>query len=381
MGEALGKKKWGGKGLGGDNRKLGLMAGVIVGIAFCVVTLQKNHNQERVNEAARLVENINTVFNEFRTVYTWHFTRNHWDTGDQLSPVPAALTMEIAKRLSSRSNLSVALYSPYPFPRRKGGGLKDDFSKAAWKELRENPGKAYYRVQETPRGDFLRFATADILTKNCITCHNNHPNTPRRDWKVGDVRGVLEVAVPIEVSAAGYLGGGNTPFYVLAGFVLFAICFIGLISSHQSDSDSLASRIEGMERDQNVQRERVSKILEVAPGALAFVSNEGRFVEWNKELETMFGREDFESLKLHELINDNDPLKELLATGFSQRMTRKTMNFKGVCVRSPGTEFMGALTLKSIDRLLEEEAVHILLIEDVSQEDPEQDLPTSESNI
>jgi len=27
----------------------------------------------------------------------------------------------------------------------------------------------------------------------CLNCHNSHPDTPRTGWKLGDVRGILEI--------------------------------------------------------------------------------------------------------------------------------------------------------------------------------------------
>lgn len=33
------------------------------------------------------------------------------------------------------------------------------------------------------------------MRKACVTCQNSHPASPKRDWKVGDVRGIQEVTV------------------------------------------------------------------------------------------------------------------------------------------------------------------------------------------
>jgi len=40
--------------------------------------------------------------------------------------------------------------------------------------------------------------------QSCVNCHNcdRPPNSPRRDWKLGDVRGVLEVATVIDPQIA-----------------------------------------------------------------------------------------------------------------------------------------------------------------------------------
>jgi PAS domain S-box-containing protein len=45
------------------------------------------------------------------------------------------------------------------------------------------------------------------MRQACVSCHNTHPDSPRRDWKVGDVRGIQEVTVRgLRVDGFGNLG-------------------------------------------------------------------------------------------------------------------------------------------------------------------------------
>ena len=44
----------------------------------------------------------------------------------------------------------------------------------------------------------LRYATARRMQKSCIDCHNGHPDSTKRDWRVGEIRGVLEVIRPLD---------------------------------------------------------------------------------------------------------------------------------------------------------------------------------------
>ena len=34
-----------------------------------------------------------------------------------------------------------------------------------------------------------------IMGAVCVNCHNVHPESQKRDWKVGDVRGIQEIAI------------------------------------------------------------------------------------------------------------------------------------------------------------------------------------------
>ena len=36
------------------------------------------------------------------------------------------------------------------------------------------------------------------MQADCIRCHNNDPNSTKRDWKEGDLGGVLEIIRPLD---------------------------------------------------------------------------------------------------------------------------------------------------------------------------------------
>ena len=72
----------------------------------------------------------------------------------------------------------------------------------------------------------VRLITPVIMGASCVNCHNAHPESPKRDWKVGDVRGIQEVVVhqPIATNIwafkylLGYLAGVAA---IGAGFIVF----------------------------------------------------------------------------------------------------------------------------------------------------------------
>ncbi|OCQ23082.1 hypothetical protein A7985_03780 [Pseudoalteromonas luteoviolacea] len=112
-------------------------------------------------------------------------------------PLPATLIHELSE-LISQSGTKVQLYSEYPFPNRKQRQL-DSFQKEAWNFLTENPKKVYSKLYDANGSQYLRIAVADTMqAQACVNCHNTHPLTPRANWKLGDVRGVLEVTKPLD---------------------------------------------------------------------------------------------------------------------------------------------------------------------------------------
>jgi adenylate cyclase len=115
-------------------------------------------------------------------------------------PVPATYLIELAHRLTEKNHdTSVRLYSDYPFPSRlKEGGIRDDFEREALNKLRENPQQPFFRFEKLEGRSVLRYAQADIMKPSCVSCHNTNPDSPKKDWKVGDVRGVLEITTPLD---------------------------------------------------------------------------------------------------------------------------------------------------------------------------------------
>jgi methyl-accepting chemotaxis protein len=107
-------------------------------------------------------------------------------------PLPATMVLDLSELLKD-AGTNLRLYSPYPFPGRKDRQL-DAFGKQAWDYLQANPDKTFTRVEMVNGQMAVRVAVADRMSaQTCIACHNNNPDSPKRDWKLGDVRGVLEV--------------------------------------------------------------------------------------------------------------------------------------------------------------------------------------------
>lgn len=128
-----------------------------------------------------------------------HF--DHKNEADRI-PLPATFIHELSEQFSSEGILSLKLYSPYPFPNRNNRQL-DDFGQTAWQAMQKSSSEVYSQVDEINGKQVVRVAVADTMAvEACVVCHNHHPDTPKNDWKLGDVRGVLEVQVPIDAQLA-----------------------------------------------------------------------------------------------------------------------------------------------------------------------------------
>ncbi len=119
-------------------------------------------------------------------------------------PVPASFTIDLGRHLkkSGVTGMSARLYSDHPFESREDGGPADDFEAEALAALRRAPDRPFYRFEPYDGRPSLRYATARVMQQPCVDCHNAHPDSPKQDWKVGEVRGVLQVIRPLDLDTA-----------------------------------------------------------------------------------------------------------------------------------------------------------------------------------
>ena len=134
-------------------------------------------------------------------------------------PLPATFVHDISELLEKRDT-TLSLVSPYPWPHRASRTL-DDFESNAWKAFLSDPSAVFSREEVRNDKRVLRVAVADRMSgPTCVSCHNNHPESTKRDWKVGDVRAVMEVTRVIEPFLITAEERSGTIVLTLAGLAL-----------------------------------------------------------------------------------------------------------------------------------------------------------------
>ena len=65
--------------------------------------------------------------------------------------------------------------------------------------MARHPLENYYVEEELGGRSYFTAVYADRATlPSCVECHNRHPRSPRRDFKLNDLMGALVVRVPLE---------------------------------------------------------------------------------------------------------------------------------------------------------------------------------------
>ncbi|MFQ5461875.1 MAG: methyl-accepting chemotaxis protein [Phycisphaerae bacterium] len=111
-------------------------------------------------------------------------------------PLPATFVREVSESIDESAGFSYQLLSKWNVNETKG--LRDDFHRQAWDALTQDPATPYVDLVPEGEGIGLRYATADIaIAPACVSCHNAHPNSPKTDFQLHDLMGMLVVSVPI----------------------------------------------------------------------------------------------------------------------------------------------------------------------------------------
>ncbi|MGE0734832.1 MAG: adenylate/guanylate cyclase domain-containing protein [Alphaproteobacteria bacterium] len=116
-------------------------------------------------------------------------------------PIPATLSLELGRLVSEQDGkVRYRFVSDYPFANREPHAL-DAFEKDALARLRKDAKLQIYDVVGSIFDQRVRLVTAVTMGEACVSCHNVHPESPKKDWKVGDVRGIQEFIINQPIAA------------------------------------------------------------------------------------------------------------------------------------------------------------------------------------
>ncbi len=253
-----------------------LVLTVLFGLCLIVIYLHISQLKTQMVTAMafRGSEIYTRALNEMRIWYTVEVVQRLHNQGIEAStgyrdhqgeiPLPAALSRDLGSRLvAGRQGERLELLSPYPFhPGKKSGGLIDGFQEEAWKFFTQHPDtdEPFYRFEQVDGRESLRFAKADRMQKECVECHNRHPDSPKRDWQIGQVGGLLEVVYPVD-SLETIMGMSWQGTYGLMGMLV--VIWMGGFGLVVLKLGRVASELEEQVRDRTGALQNVNKHLEL----------------------------------------------------------------------------------------------------------------------
>jgi diguanylate cyclase (GGDEF)-like protein len=201
-----------------------------------LIAIEKLQYSASTALAARTATVLASTINQARTSYSKNAVaalRAHPDISVQSQyhekkfaiPNPATFAIELGEAISDPENgLILHTFSNYPFASRQhNGGPQDSFQIAALESLNSN-NLVFERIEMIGEINVLRHAEAIFMEESCVDCHNNHPDSPKKDWQVGDMRGAVDISIPLGGDDKGLT---KTVRYAYVIFIAFSV--IGLL--------------------------------------------------------------------------------------------------------------------------------------------------------
>ena len=151
---------------------------------------------------------LHAVIEANREVYTKHVVdrlqakgvavaSENWEFQNTM-PLPAQLLMESDRVLERNgSGIQYRLISSWPINKRNVA--YGDFQKDGLGAILTHPSKPYTGYVTVGGARYFQAVYADLaVTEACIGCHNAHPESAKRDFKLKDVMGAMVISFPVQ---------------------------------------------------------------------------------------------------------------------------------------------------------------------------------------
>lgn len=155
-----------------------------------------------------MADSLHAVMAADRTVYTKKVVNRlvkedkvikaseHWKD-DQALPLPAQMFRFGAEMVAEKgAPFSYSLQSLWPI--NKQNAPKTDAEKEGLQFIADNPGQNFYKEEELGGVKYFTAIYADpAVAPACVDCHNDHKDTPKSDFKIGDIMGGVVIRIPL----------------------------------------------------------------------------------------------------------------------------------------------------------------------------------------
>ena len=223
---------------------------MIIGLSYLIPHFIK---EQTIKDAYNESERLTSYIRMFRAYYASDIlkkVKEHTDLQanfdhkiqEKVIPLPATLVHDLGERFTQETDISIEMYSNHPFPNRASRKL-DIYQKDALAYILKNPGKTFSR-EDTVDGELTyRTAFGDYLfDPSCVTCHNTRPDTPKNDWKLGDMRGVIEVSIPMHIDKISNQGlTSKVLLFILLNFLFLLIYYFFQIKTKNKKLQSVVT--------------------------------------------------------------------------------------------------------------------------------------------
>jgi diguanylate cyclase (GGDEF)-like protein len=263
--------------------------------------------------------------------------------------------MRALQKDSAGLESNFTLVSPYPWTGRPNPEWTD-FRRQAWRGFAANPDQVFWEEYTQNGKRQLRVAIAQTMSsQSCVECHNADMASTKRDWKPGDLAGVIEVNKSIEpgLAVAEAHAGTIVSFVVAAG--VFSTILIVLLN--------ISSVRRAKERGEARKRIEYLAYYDTLTGALNRGHFLGQLAEWLQSPEARAQGVAIHFVDLDKFKEVNDTLGHDVGDDLVRQATARLLSLAGkndLVGRVGGDEFVVAQRRVSNRRQAEERAAAIV---------------------
>ena len=113
-------------------------------------------------------------------------------------PLPAQFLME-SNELAAKTGTKVHYRLIGLWPINPQNGPATEFERKGLDEVKMNPERRHSGIVTMGGERSFQAVYADrAVTQACIGCHNAHPRSPKRDFKLNEVMGGMVISIPLQ---------------------------------------------------------------------------------------------------------------------------------------------------------------------------------------
>ena len=190
-------------------RTLGPIAIVAAALAAAALIPASAESESHSIPLRQVADMLHAVIEADRTVYTVHVVNRLQNDEKRIVadehfmekkalPLPVQLFQLGAERVAEKGlGFSYTLRSAWPI--NKESGPHGEVERAGLAALAEDRSSGFYGTEYIDGKAYFTAVYADIAVfPGCVACHNTHPDSPRRDFKLNDLMGALVIRLPID---------------------------------------------------------------------------------------------------------------------------------------------------------------------------------------
>ncbi|MFQ5450963.1 MAG: DUF3365 domain-containing protein [Nitrospinaceae bacterium] len=169
---------------------------------------KKSESEKNMLPPEVVSDYVHSILEADRTIYSKHVVdrlknnnimeaSEHWWLENSL-PLPAQFLLKASQLVEkNRAGVDFRLISLWPIHSRNGPA--NEFERKGLEFIDIHPVRPFIGKTRIGKKQFFQAIYPDFaVTPGCVQCHNSHPKSPRKDFKLNDVMGGIVVTLDLK---------------------------------------------------------------------------------------------------------------------------------------------------------------------------------------